>query len=569
VFAFKQRRPTAAPLPPAWPQLGSDGRTRTLLALVMLGLGQALLAATSALGVRALFEHFGAAAAAPGSVASLAAMVALAGGGLALLQLLLRQSVGQLAESLGQRYAAAVRSALLAHLFQVAPQQHQQLRHGHLMARVTGDLAALRRWVGRSLAPLMAGSATLLLMLAVLAVLAPALTLALALVLALAGLLAWRVSVRLEQTLRVERQQRWALAGQVGERLAEAAVVQAHAQSGRELKRLARRQQRLHDSAVARARWSALLQAVPLALGSLLLGAAAGWGAWQVAHGAWTAGTLAGLLTLLGLALAPVRDLTLGLGAWRAWRVSREKLIGFMRLPTLQPAASEASALRAPEGALRIESASHGSQTPVGALALAARGTLAVHGRSGSGKSLLLQAMTGLHTTTRWSIAVDGQSLASCDAASIGARVALVSADLPLLRGTIAGNLRYRTRRATPETMQQALAAVGLDAALATWPLGLATPVREGGRNLPGVLRHRLALARALISAPALLLIDDFDLLLEGDEALDRPLAELLRSPPCTLVIVTRSAAWRERCQRVLSLDPAKTPPPLELVHAA
>jgi ABC-type multidrug transport system fused ATPase/permease subunit len=145
-----------------------------------------------------------------------------------------------------------------------------------------------------------------------------------------------------------------------------------------------------------------------------------------------------------------------------------------------------------------------------------------------------------------------------------------VSADLPLLRGTIAGNLRYRARRATPEAMWQALAAVGLDAVLATWPQGLATPVREGGRNLPSVVRHRLALARALIGTPALLLVDDFDLLLEGDEALDRPLAELLRSPPCTVVIATHTPAWRERCGRALCLDPARTAAPrLELVHVA
>ncbi len=551
--------------PSRLPPLGAQGRVRLFGALVALGCGHAALAVAASLGVRALFDSLQSGSAAAWPSAALASAIAVAGVLFAALQLVLHQAAGRWGESLGQRYAAAVRSALLSHLFRIAPQRHQQMRHGHLMARMTGDLTALQRWVGRALAPLLVGAATLLLLLVVLTVTAPLLAFLLASTLAPAAAVAWWLSLKLEQRLRLERKQRWALAGQVGERLAEAAVVQAHAQAEREMLRLDSRQEQLHASAVARSRWSALLKALPTACGTLMLGTTAAWGAWQVSLGVWTPGSVAGMLTLLGLALAPARDLALGLGAWRAWRVSREKLDSFLRLPEMAPARGSTEALNAPEGVLHFEAG--GAAT--GGVHVPARGTLAVHGPSGSGKSALLQALAGQRADAALNASIDGQALARCHPASIARRVALVAADLPLLRGTIGGNLRYRAQDAAPEALWAALARVGLDAAVRAMPQGLLTPVREGGRNLPLVMRHRLALARALMGAPAVLLIDDFDLLLEGDAERDAGLEDMLLRPPQTTLIVTRSEPWRRLCAQSLDLDTGATLRGLELVHAA
>jgi predicted ABC-type transport system involved in lysophospholipase L1 biosynthesis ATPase subunit len=89
---------------------------------------------------------------------------------------------------------------------------------------------------------------------------------------------------------------------------------------------------------------------------------------------------------------------------------------------------------------------------------------------------------------------------------------------------------------------------------------------------LPRLLRARLALARALVDTPAVLLIDDFDDLLEGDAFADAPLAALLSEPPCTIVIATRRPEWAARCAQRVLLEPltsATAPHKLELAHAA
>jgi ABC-type multidrug transport system fused ATPase/permease subunit len=556
--------------PRALPPLFEAPRRRLLIGLVGVGVAQAVLAAAAALGMRALFDRLGATGALAVSESAWLGVVVLALAAAGVL-MGLRVIGGRLAESLGQQYVAAVRLTLLGHLFQLAPRRHQRMRHGHLMARLTGDLGALHRWAGRTVAPLLVGAAGFLLALAALAWTLPMLALA---AVPVGGALAWwgwRVSGTLERALRIERTQRWALAGQVGERLAEAAVVQAHAQGRRELSRLRRRQQRLHDAAVRRARYAALLTALPPALGLALLGAVAGWGSSQVASGAWTSGTLAGLLTLLGLTLQPTRAFALGLVNWRHWRVSREKLSSFLHNEPL-PGTSDAQPLAAGDGVLELEGLRVDVRGEPLSLLLPARESLALQGGSGSGKSALLEALAGLLAPLQGRALLDGQDLAACASVARSAALALVAADLPLLRGSVAGNLRYRNRRASAPAMEQALQAAGVRALASGAALLLSDPVAEGGRNLPHGLRARLALARALAGAPRVLLIDDFDALIEGEEGADAPLRALLAEPPCTLLIATRRPEWAARCAQRLRLQactPTTAPAPLELVHVA
>jgi ABC-type multidrug transport system fused ATPase/permease subunit len=581
-----QREIDAAPRPPearALPPLFEPPRRRLLLALIGVGALQAAIAAAAALGMRAVFdalsgrawtvfpaiEHLAWPAAAPGGTAAVVAMVGVALFA-ALATLMLRVQGARLGESLGQQYVAAVRVVLLRHLFSMAPRRHQRMRHGHLMARLTGDLGALRRWAGRTVAPLVVGAATLVVAALALAWTMPGLALGLAAVGVPLAVWAWHVSARLERALRAERAQHWALAGQVGERLAEAAVVQAHAQAERELKRLRRRQRRLHDTAVARAREVAVLKALPPALGMAVMGVVAAYGSSQVVAGQWSSGTLAGLLTLLALTLAPLRDLALGLVNWRSWRVSREKLAGFLAQEPL-PAAATPARLPAGTGALRLDGLVAGAAMRPLTLALEARSTLALEGASGSGRSAVLEAICGLLTPAAGRVLLDSQDLSGCDAKTRAQHVVLVSADLPLLRGSVAGNLRYRDKAASRDAMLDALRQAGVDA-LAACPVVLTTVVSEGGRNLPRGVRARLALARALIGAPRLLLIDDFDDLVQGEPAADEPLEALLERPPCTIVIATRRAEWAARCHRrhtLVAAAAAPAEPALALVHVA
>jgi ABC-type multidrug transport system fused ATPase/permease subunit len=149
--------------------------------------------------------------------------------------------------------------------------------------------------------------------------------------------------------------------------------------------------------------------------------------------------------------------------------------------------------------------------------------------------------------------------------------VVLVSADLPLLRGSVAGNLRYRRRNVSSEEMEHALSAAGVRSLPSGAALDLSSSVAEGGRNLPRMLRARLAFARALADAPTVLLIDDFDEMLEGEAKADAALAALLAEPPCVIVIATRRPEWAARCAHQITMEASSPPAPrsLGLVNAA
>jgi ATP-binding cassette subfamily B protein len=559
---------------PGLPPLFAPPRRRLVVWLIGLGLAQAGLAAAVALGIRTLFNMLGDVngGPAPFGHGPVGPMLALGGVAMAaaLATMALRQWAGRLAESLGQQYVSAVRLVLLQHLFELPPRRHQRMRHGHLMARLTGDLGALHRWAGRTVAPLLVGAASFVAFVATLLWMAPWVALVTLLACVPLGAWAWAISARLERALRAERAQRWGLAGQVGERLAEAAVVQAHGQAARELRRVRRRQQRLHDTAVLRAREMALLKSLPPAMATLLLGVLAGWGSWQVANGAWTSGTLAGLLTLLGLVLAPLRDFAKGLGGWRSWRVSREKLMSFLHNTPLRKDEPPPN-MPIFTGGLALDSLTALPGMRALSATLRCCETLALQGGSGSGKSAVLEVIAGLLRPVSGRALVRGPHGMGAACMTHNSGVVLVSADLPLLRGSVAGNLRYRRRNVSSEEMEHALSAAGVRSLPSGAALDLSSSVAEGGRNLPRMLRARLAFARALADAPTVLLIDDFDEMLEGEAKADAALAALLAEPPCVIVIATRRPEWAARCAHQITMEASSPPAPrsLGLVNAA
>ena len=113
----------------------------------------------------------------------------------------------------------------------------------------------------------------------------------------------------------------------------------------------------------------------------------------------------------------------------------------------------------------------------------------------------------------------------------------MVSPDLPLLRGTIDRNLRYRWRRAPDKEVARVRRLCGIDELLAQLPKGDKTRVTEGGLSLSLGQRQKIALARALLGTPALLLLDEADANL--DQRASKVLDEILAEFQGTVLMVT------------------------------
>ncbi|NYI03386.1 ABC transporter ATP-binding protein [Allostreptomyces psammosilenae] len=227
---------------------------------------------------------------------------------------------------------------------------------------------------------------------------------------------------------------------------------------------------------------------------------------------------------------------------------------------SVTPPSSPVTALRR-HGHLEIRDAEFrypGAEEPVlhGVSLVAHPGrTTAVIGSTGSGKTTLLNLVPRLFDATGGSVLVGGVDVRELDPATLARTVGLVPQKPYLFNGTIATNLRYGNPDATDEELWHALEVAQARDFVEALPERLDAPISQGGGNVSGGQRQRLAIARTLVARPEIYLFDDsFSAL---DYATDAALrAELARETgDATVVIVAQRVSTIRHADRIVVLD--------------
>ncbi|OKX82870.1 ABC transporter ATP-binding protein [Corynebacterium glutamicum] len=181
--------------------------------------------------------------------------------------------------------------------------------------------------------------------------------------------------------------------------------------------------------------------------------------------------------------------------------------------------------------------------------------TTAIIGSTGSGKTTLIGLVPRLFDVTQGDVTVDGTDVREFELLKLWDRIGLVPQKSFLFSGTIASNLRYGNEDATETQLWQALAIAQAADFVREMPEGLDSEIAQGGTNVSGGQRQRLAIARALLKQPEIYIFDDsFSALdVSTDAALRRALSTNL--PDATKLIVAQRVSTIRDADQIVVLD--------------
>jgi ATP-binding cassette subfamily B protein len=415
---------------------------------------------------------------------------------------------------LSGRVLFALRSAVYAHLQKLPPSFYGRRRIGDLLSRLDGDVAEIQRFALDALFSAVSSVIGLVGSVALLLTLSVKLSLLVAVLIPFEVLWLRWMRRKVERDARGLRESAADLSSFLVETLPAMKFIQASSQQDAERARLEHFGERYMDRLLKLQVTEFVTQSVPGLFTSISRSCAFLLGGYWVVQGAWQLGSLIAFTTYLGMAVGPVKSL-LGLYvALQRMTVSLTRVVELQREPVhVQESESpspapETSELVFDDVWFSHDDRAHGVLRGASAVLPAGR-KIALSGASGAGKSTLIDLVLRFYDPQRGTLRLGGVDLRALALGELRRRVAVVSQDIVLFRGSLADNVRYATPHASREQIAQAVHAAQLGDLVASLPEGLDGQIGERGQQLSGGQKQRIAIARALLQDPSILVLDE------------------------------------------------------------